>query len=210
LGFSAEHVKVPSVSDYQGKKVYGGPEAQTGEPRRPLLVSQVADERQRTAGPLFPFYSAKEFVMATDSKIEWIQRTGVSFFFMQYSGRNVKAEEMRVLVTGGRDFSDRTLLFEALDRLHSLHGFTVLIHGDASGADRLAGEWATERGVEVLACPADWKTHGRAAGPIRNKEMLNEKPQLVVAFPGGKGTADMVAKARKAGVKVVDLQRGEG
>ncbi|MBI2806512.1 MAG: DUF2493 domain-containing protein [Planctomycetes bacterium] len=110
---------------------------------------------------------------------------------------------MRVLVTGGRDFGDRVLLVEALDRLHATHVFTVLIHGDASGADRLAGEWATATGIPVEAHPAEWKKHGRAAGPIRNSKMLEEKPELVIAFPGGKGTADMVKKAKAAGLEVV-------
>ena len=110
---------------------------------------------------------------------------------------------MRVLVTGGRDFSDRALLNDALDRLHSIHGFTVLIHGDASGADRLSGEWAASKGIQVEARPAEWKKHGRAAGPIRNSQMLDEKPGLVIAFPGGKGTADMVKKAKQAGLEVV-------
>ena len=99
---------------------------------------------------------------------------------------------MRVLITGGRDFADRQLLFETLDRLHAARGFTLVIHGAAKGADSLADEWAKERGIEVQARPADWKKHGRAAGPIRNQEMLKENPQLVVAFPGGKGTANMV------------------
>ena len=110
---------------------------------------------------------------------------------------------MRVLITGGRDFSDRALLFDALDRLHSIHGFTVLIHGDASGADRLSGEWAASKGIQVEARPAEWKKHGRAAGPIRNSQMLDEKPGLVIAFPGGNGTADMVKKAKQAGLEVV-------
>lgn len=110
---------------------------------------------------------------------------------------------MRVLVTGGRDFTDKTLLFETLDRLHAVHSFSLLIHGDASGADRLGGEWAIERGLAVQAHPADWKKLGRSAGPIRNREMLKENPQLVVAFPGGKGTADMVKVARKAGIEVI-------
>ncbi len=113
---------------------------------------------------------------------------------------------MRVLVTGGRDFNDRELLCEALDRLHAAHPFTVLIHGDANGADRLSGEWATLRGIEVEAHPADWKKHGRAAGPIRNQKMLEEKPELVVAFPGGRGTADMVRKAKQAGLEVVMVE----
>lgn len=110
---------------------------------------------------------------------------------------------MRILITGGRDFDDREMLFLALDRLHSELGFTLLIHGDAKGADRLAGEWATERTIEVLACPADWKRHGRAAGPIRNRQMLEHMPDLLVAFPGGRGTADMVSVATKAGLRVV-------
>ncbi|WP_218916547.1 SLOG family protein [Rubinisphaera brasiliensis] len=77
------------------------------------------------------------------------------------------------------------------------------MHGDARGADRLAGEWAADRGVEVLACAANWKVHGRAAGPISNRRMLDESPDLLVAFPGGRGTADMVKAAKKAGVKIV-------
>ncbi|MBY0514854.1 MAG: DUF2493 domain-containing protein [Gemmataceae bacterium] len=113
---------------------------------------------------------------------------------------------MRVLITGGRDFGDRELLFGALDRLHAAHGFTALIHGDAKGADRLAGEWADARGVSVEAHPADWKKHGRGAGPIRNQKMLEQKPGLVVAFPGGKGTADMVRRAKEAGIEVVAVE----
>lgn len=110
---------------------------------------------------------------------------------------------MRVLITGGRDFGDREMLWLALDRLNAKHGFTLLIHGDAKGADRLAGEWGSARSVPVDAHPADWKRHGRGAGPIRNRKMLEEKPDLVIAFPGGKGTADMVAVAKAAGLQVV-------
>ena len=71
---------------------------------------------------------------------------------------------MRILITGGRDFDDREMLYRALDRLHEEHGFTLVIHGAARGADRLGGEWAQERGIEVLACPADWRRYGRGAG----------------------------------------------
>jgi hypothetical protein len=113
---------------------------------------------------------------------------------------------MRVLITGGRDFGDRELLFGALDSLHAAHGFTTLIHRDAKGADRLAGEWADARGVSVEAHPADWKKHGRGAGPVRNQKMLEQKPDLVVAFPGGKGTADMVRRAKEAGIEVVAVE----
>jgi hypothetical protein len=110
---------------------------------------------------------------------------------------------MRFLVTGGRDFKDRDFLFATLDDLHSEHGFTLLIHGDAKGADRLAGEWAEERGVPILACPPDWRRYSRGAGPKRNRQMLAEKPELVVAFPGDSDTRHMVIIADEAGVKVV-------
>ena len=113
---------------------------------------------------------------------------------------------MRVLITGGRSFEKRSLLTEALDRLHQERGITTLIHGAAKGADRLAGEWAESRGIEVIANPAEWRRYGRAAGPIRNKQMLAEhKPDVVVAFPGSTGTANMVSIAEKAGVEVVRI-----
>jgi hypothetical protein len=110
----------------------------------------------------------------------------------------------RVLVCGGRDYGDRTALYAALDRLHAERRFAVLIAGGARGADTLAAKWAHERGIPTEIYMADWKGQGRAAGPIRNQRMLDEgTPNLVVAFPGGKGTAGMVALARKAGVEVV-------
>jgi hypothetical protein len=112
---------------------------------------------------------------------------------------------MRVLITGGRDFSDRKLLYETLTRLHSQHKFTALIHGDARGADRLGGEWASSMGIPVEAFPADWKKHGKAAGPIRNATMLKARPDMLVAFPGGRGTADMVQKAEAAGLPVTKV-----
>jgi len=114
---------------------------------------------------------------------------------------------MRLLVTGGRSFGDREFLFATLDRLHAEHQFTLLIHGDAKGTDRLAGEWAQERGIEVLACPADRERYGRAAGPKRNRQMLAENPDLVVAFPGDSGTRHMVLIAEEAGVRVIVVEQ---
>lgn len=109
---------------------------------------------------------------------------------------------MRVLVTGGREFDDLELLEMTLDTIHAAQGFAVLIHGAASGADSLAGEWAARNGIEVLACPADWKRYGRRAGPLRNRQMLDLSPDLLVAFPGGRGTADMIAAAKERGVPI--------
>jgi hypothetical protein len=114
---------------------------------------------------------------------------------------------MKVLVTGGRGLSNCTLLFATLDHLHADHAFTTLIHGGASGADRLAGEWATSRGIPVEDYPADWQRYGLAAGPIRNQQMLDEKPDMVVAFPGGRGTADMVRRVRQARIELVVVEQ---
>jgi hypothetical protein len=111
---------------------------------------------------------------------------------------------MRVLVCGGRAYVDRQALYDALDKLHSQHKFELLIAGGARGADSLADEWARERGVPTEIYQADWAGLGRKAGPIRNQRMLDEGvPQLVVAFPGGRGTADMTSRARMVGIETV-------
>jgi len=113
---------------------------------------------------------------------------------------------VRLLVCGGRNYSDREKLFAALDAIHAATPVTVVIHGGASGTDALAGAWATERGIMVQVFEADWPSHGRAAGPIRNQAMLLEgRPDLVVAFPGGRGTGNMMGQARVAGMRVVDI-----
>lgn len=118
-----------------------------------------------------------------------------------------------VLVTGGRHFADRAFLFRELDKVRDEAGTGGLhiIHGGASGADALAGEWAEQRGVTCTPYPAHWKRlNGSvdfAAVPKRNQRMLDMgKPDLVVAFAGLTGTADMVRRAVKAGVPVRDLR----
>lgn len=115
---------------------------------------------------------------------------------------------MRVLVCGGRDFDDRELVRVVLDRIHKETPITAIIHGAAPGADTLAGWWATVNEVQNLDYPADWNRYGRAAGPMRNDLMLRvAKPDMVLAFPGGRGTADMVRRARSAGVPVEHAAR---
>ena len=112
---------------------------------------------------------------------------------------------MKILVCGGRDYHDRRNLFCALDKISQENSIDLLIHGGATGADMLAGAWAKSKGLPVRIFEADWWTHGRAAGPMRNCRMLEEgRPDLVVAFPGGNGTTDMVSKAKKSGVRVID------
>jgi hypothetical protein len=113
---------------------------------------------------------------------------------------------MRVLVCGGRDYADDILLAEVLDDIDSQRRVTLLIEGEARGADTLARQWAERRRIPVRKYPADWEHDGKAAGPIRNQRMLDDgKPDLVVAFPGGRGTADMVRRANAAGVRVQSI-----
>lgn len=113
---------------------------------------------------------------------------------------------MKVIVCGGRSFVNYDALERYLDTLHALHRFTLVMHGAARGADSLADHWAKSRHIDVKRFHADWKLHRKAAGVIRNQEMLDEGPAMVIAFPGGKGTANMKMLASKAGVPVIDLQ----
>lgn len=112
---------------------------------------------------------------------------------------------MKILVCGGREFKDRDFVFNTLGNVHATCPVTCVVHGNAPGADSLADEWATSEGIEVRCYPAQWVLHGRRAGPIRNAKMLAEEPDIgiVVAFPGGKGTADMVAKAKRKGIETL-------
>lgn len=117
---------------------------------------------------------------------------------------------MKILVCGGRNFADWDYLNDRLNSwLDSLLFKDVpeLIHGGCKGADILAQKWAdNEEGdgqISTRVFPADWSKNGLAAGPIRNQQMLDEgKPDLVLAFAGGKGTDDMCRRARAAGVEV--------
>jgi hypothetical protein len=111
-----------------------------------------------------------------------------------------------VLVCGGRGFNDFEQLCVRLDMVHITDGIALLVHGGAQGADYLADRWARMRKVPRKPYPANWTRNGRAAGPIRNQTMLDNEPiDLVVAFPGGRGTADMVRRAKRAGISVQEI-----
>lgn len=114
---------------------------------------------------------------------------------------------MRVMVTGGRDFRDAAKVFNALDDLHEYRGpITMLIEGGATGADRIAQTWARLRGIYLTTFEAEWARRGPRAGPERNRRMIAEgRPDLVVAFEGGPGTANAVSQARAANIEVLDL-----
>ncbi len=138
-----------------------------------------------------------------------------------------------VIVTGGRDYPDREAVHAALDLVHALTPIWRLLHGacgatwphvrgpELTGADRWAHEWAEARGVEAWGYPANWSRHGKRAGPVRNRHMIahagqlvrwQEDRMLVLACPGGVGTADCVRQARRNGltVKTLDQILGPG
>ncbi len=115
---------------------------------------------------------------------------------------------MRILVCGGRDYTDRNRVYDVLDAIHHETPVTAIIEGGAAGADHFACLWSAKRNIDGhQRFAADWTLHGKAAGPLRNARMLAEgKPDLVIAFPGGRGTADMVRKAEAAGVPVRKIE----
>lgn len=114
----------------------------------------------------------------------------------------------RVLVCGGRHFADYEVVKEMLDFVHDSVGVSVVIHGGARGADSLADRWAYENEVERIVYHADWEGKGKKAGPLRNERMLKQgKPDRLIAFPGGRGTADMLRRARGR-VRIIQTREG--
>lgn len=119
---------------------------------------------------------------------------------------------MRVLVCGGRRYGeplDKTegyanaevdYLYSVLDSYHGATPLTEIIHGGATGADSWAGRWARKNKVKETVFHADWRNYGKSAGAIRNRLMARQNPDAVLAFPGGKGTADMVKIATQKGL----------
>jgi len=123
-----------------------------------------------------------------------------------------------ILICGGRDYDDVQTLFGQMDAFVEYEPDETgclsarwyrnlkrirIIHGDARGADTIAHVWAKYRGLEVQPYPARWKEYGKEAGPLRNQEMLDsEDVDVVVAFPGGTGTADMVRRAKRDKIRV--------
>lgn len=110
-----------------------------------------------------------------------------------------------LLVCGGRHFADVDRAVRVLSAYHAKTPIARLVHGGGRGADTIAGAWAAVNTIQVEIYQADWRTHGRAAGPIRNRRMLAEgRPDAVLAFPGTTGTADMKRAARLAGIPVIE------
>lgn len=121
-----------------------------------------------------------------------------------------------VLVCGSRLTCDESLIYKVLDDLNKEQHISLLVQGFAKCTDQTAHKWAKDRGIKSTGdkykiTASDWKKLGNGAGPWRNKSMLtNERPNLIVAFPGGNGTANMVEQGRKAHVRVIRVdEEGE-
>lgn len=129
---------------------------------------------------------------------------------------------MRLVVTGGRNYSDTARVFAALSELHARRLITLLIEGEAAGLDTRARVWATRNGVPVQPCPAPWddinhpnavvrysrsgKPYDVTAGTRRNQQMIDEwQPDFGLVFPGGTGTADMRSRLVAAGIEFEDV-----
>ena len=117
---------------------------------------------------------------------------------------------MKLIVCGGRDYNNYELVKEVLNTIYYDHYpnlIKALVQGGAKGADALGKRWAMENNVPYEQFDADWARYGKAAGFMRNQEMLDESGEcIVVAFPGGNGTFDMIKRTKKARVPLFNIK----
>lgn len=114
--------------------------------------------------------------------------------------------DYKVIIAGGRYFSDYALLQEKCDyylsnklKTHNV----IIVSGHASGADSLGERYAQDHGLACDIHPADWDKHGKAAGPIRNAEMAEVADALIAFWDGqSRGTANMISLAKSKGLSV--------
>ena len=108
---------------------------------------------------------------------------------------------MKTIIAGGRDIDDFNLVKEAVKE--SGFEITEVVSGKAAGADTLGEQWAEKNGVPVKEFPADWELHGKSAGPIRNREMVQYAEALIALWDGqSRGTSNMIQNARAYGLEV--------
>ena len=113
----------------------------------------------------------------------------------------------RIIICGSRDFDNKPLCFDTLDKILPLYGETEIISGHAKGADIFGEEYAQMHSIKLSVFKPDWAKYGRGAGPIRNREMLkyaSGRTPVIIAFWDGKskGTKNMIDQANKAGAVV--------
>lgn len=112
---------------------------------------------------------------------------------------------MRVIICGGRDYTDLIEATRILDVIHAQRPITEVISGGARGADRLGELWAQKKSIPCTIVPADWNTYGLKTGWIRNNAMADLNPDAVIAFPGGKGTDMMCRIARHRNIELIEV-----
>ena len=115
-------------------------------------------------------------------------------------------KEFRLIIAGGRDFTDYVMLRSTVDKLlrnKIRKEKIVVICGMAKGADMLGARYANERGYKIRYFPADWDKYGKRAGPIRNEEMAKNADALVAFWDGESyGTKNMIETAGKYNLEV--------
>jgi len=109
-----------------------------------------------------------------------------------------------VMVTGSRNWNKVKIIEDELSLVNSLHKEILLIEGSSKGADLIAKNYAIRNNWKVKSYPAEWNKYGKAAGPIRNKQMLDCKPDLILAFPTKEsvGTKGVIRMAREKGLNL--------
>jgi len=112
---------------------------------------------------------------------------------------------MRLIVAGGRDFKDISMIEHALDHLTGNYPIHMIITGGCTGVDTIAHKWAIKNGIQTCEMPANWGWHGKKAGPLRNRLMAEIGTHLMV-FNGGRGTASMVYYAELDGLDIIDYR----
>ncbi len=108
---------------------------------------------------------------------------------------------MKVIIAGSRNFTDQKIV----DRVITDSGFEIsqVVSGGARGVDTCGEYWAEDNGVDIEVFSADWQKYGRAAGPIRNKQMANYAEALIAIYDSSKskGTANMIKQAKEQGLR---------
>lgn len=110
---------------------------------------------------------------------------------------------MKVIIAGGREFSDYDKLCVSCDKILSNQTEIEIVSGTARGADKLGEKYANERGYPIKQFPADWNLFGKSAGYKRNAQMADYADALIVFWDGkSKGTKHMIDLAKKVGLNI--------
>jgi len=112
---------------------------------------------------------------------------------------------MKLAIVGGRDFDDYAGLKAVVDRVKT--PITLIVSGAASGADSLARRYAQEHGIPLQEFPADWKTHGKRAGYLRNVDIISASDAVIAFWDGvSPGTESSIKLTKQQGkpIHIVD------